>query len=301
LKGRGKLKETIQEINQSQWRNKLFCEGGIYYLPRFWENNDQKLGIEIVVIGDTHGDSEATFSIIKQVKFIENQNKGEKNQILIFLGDYIDRGRASLHNLEIVLNLKLNYPQNVILLRGNHEEGGGFIPYELPYDLAEVFGGIGGEISHEKLVELFELLGNLVVTSNGLVMVHGGIPSREIRGLKELINNEELFHQMRWNDPEEEVKEREFGNRGSFDFCLFGKLPFKRFMEVIGGKIMIRSHEYFSEGFKKYFNGELITIFSTGEGSKESGYFNRVKPKFLRIDLKEEITKIKDEWIKEVF
>jgi len=39
----------------------------------------------------------------------------------VFLGDYVDRGKQSEENLQLLLEAKLEHPEDIILLAGNHE------------------------------------------------------------------------------------------------------------------------------------------------------------------------------------
>lgn len=68
-----------------------------------------------IVIGDIHGEEVMLKNLIKQIKFDSNNDK------LIFVGDYIDRGPESCGVVRYLNSLKACFPQNVILLWGNHE------------------------------------------------------------------------------------------------------------------------------------------------------------------------------------
>lgn len=68
----------------------------------------------IFAIGDIHG----CFNAMKEL--IENQVQLSKNDKLIFLGDYIDRGPDSKKVLDYIMDLQ-NNDYDIITLRGNHE------------------------------------------------------------------------------------------------------------------------------------------------------------------------------------
>lgn len=67
-----------------------------------------------LVIGDIHGMYEKLEAMLVHWR--------PQEEMLIFLGDYVDRGPQNLEVLGKLQDLQLNYPDQVILLRGNHEQ-----------------------------------------------------------------------------------------------------------------------------------------------------------------------------------
>ena len=69
----------------------------------------------ILAVGDIHGMYDKLTTLMDQVRFDPTED------LLIFLGDYIDRGPKSLECLDYVMELNKQYPEQVIPLLGNHE------------------------------------------------------------------------------------------------------------------------------------------------------------------------------------
>ena len=69
----------------------------------------------ILAVGDIHGMYEKLVSLMELMQFDPDDD------LLIFLGDYIDRGPQSLECLDYVMDLYKQYPERVIPLLGNHE------------------------------------------------------------------------------------------------------------------------------------------------------------------------------------
>ena len=83
------------------------------------EINKTKTGADeykrILAIGDIHGMYDKLIGLMDQVQFNPIED------LLIFMGDYIDRGPEPLACLDYVMKLNLQYPDRVIPLLGNHE------------------------------------------------------------------------------------------------------------------------------------------------------------------------------------
>ena len=184
------------------------------------------------VIGDTHGDLPSLKSILELCRGVEG---------IIFLGDYGDRGIYGVSTYYEILKL-FNEGENVVLLKGNHESDA-VIPHELPEQLISYFG------SEEPLNRLRKLWDKLPISagSEDYWFVHGGVPtggkeSREDFTEKDVINpSDEDAIEMLWNDPWEKEENGHNYLRGVMYF--FGKRTTRAFLENLGFKVIIRSHQ----------------------------------------------------------
>ena len=68
----------------------------------------------VVVVGDIHGQYYDLVHMINKIGDPTNFN-------YVFLGDYVDRGIYSVETVIILFAIKIAHPNNVFLLRGNHE------------------------------------------------------------------------------------------------------------------------------------------------------------------------------------
>lgn len=68
----------------------------------------------LLAVGDIHGHFEKFHSAYEKARF------NAADDLLVFLGDYIDRGPSVRRTLEFVMELAGE--KNVVLLRGNHEQ-----------------------------------------------------------------------------------------------------------------------------------------------------------------------------------
>jgi protein phosphatase len=228
---------------------------------------------EALVIGDLHGDVKSLIQILQESNILPRMNKSI-DTLLIFLGDYGDRGEHSAEVYYIVCKLKLLHPRQVVLMRGNHECPADLMPspHDMPMQLQSRFG-VKWKEAYAKTQKLFEHLYNALIVEERYLMIHGGLPhqAHTVKDLAyaHLLHPKQSFlEEMLWSDPDEAVEDFLPSPRGAGK--LFGKSVTDKILKRYGVKILIRGHEPCEEGFKINHNGKVLTLFSR----KGAPYFN---------------------------
>lgn len=290
--GAGKLGKT-QRVEDLEG---AFLDGHVQ-----WHQTLPGKTYDVVCLGDLHGCYSCLKAGVMQSQFLDRVEAYRKDPsqpypLLVFLGDYIDRGIFSLNGvLRSVLQLFVAAPEHVVPIRGNHEyyvehEGqiyGGVKPAEAintlkPYLPVDVF---------RRYMALFEALPSVFFLGKTM-FVHGGIPrdralKTKYRSLASL-EDADLRFQMMWSDPSaaDVIPAALQDETARFPF---GRLQFQSFMQRIGANVLVRGHEKIDEGFRSHYEGphKLLTVFSAG-GAKNNDLpanssYRGVAPKGLRL------------------
>lgn len=235
---------------------------------------------EAIVVGDLHGDLKSLTIILKQSQFLSKIDR--KKIYLIFLGDYGDRGKETVEVYWVILKLKLTFPENVVLLRGNHEgpKDLGVHPFDLPYFLMSRYGRKWQDL-FPLFPKLFDSFHHTLIVREKYLMLHGGIPE-EANSIEDIARAHQThpttnyLTQILWNDPGE--------GGGSYPSLrgagiIFGEDISQKVLGKLKVKTLIRSHEP-CEGVLTAHKGRVLTLFSR----KGHPYYNS-KAAYLEIDL----------------
>ncbi|KAI7738964.1 hypothetical protein M8C21_005846 [Ambrosia artemisiifolia] len=201
----------------------------------------------------------------------------------LFLGDYVDRGQHSLETITLLLALKaeIQYPDNVHLIRGNHEAADINALFGFRLECIERMGEDDGIWAWTRFNQLFNHLPLAALIEKKIICMHGGI-GRSIHLVEQIEKIERpitmdagsLFYirnaiyltlgflekpsDPTENDSVEGLRPNArgpglvtFGPDRVTDFCKRNKL-----------QLIIRAHECVMDGFERFAQGQLITLFS---------------------------------------
>jgi len=200
----------------------------------------------IVFVGDTHGDLEASKRVFARFPACEH--------VIVFLGDYVDRGPDSAGNLELLLRKKLAHPDRVLLLMGNHE--GWAVESFSPADFWQRLS------SHEEraIAQALSWLPFAALHPRGVLALHGALPDvgaiEEIEGIGLGTPNWRRITWGDWADTPGYVVDP-----GVFGRPTFGRDAFEEIADRLGLRALVRSHQPSAPVL--LFEERCLTIFTT--------------------------------------
>lgn len=241
-----------------------------------------ELAAPVKIVGDIHGQFHDLLRIFKLCGFPPNSN-------YLFMGDYVDRGKQSLETMVLLLCLKIKYPENFFLLRGNHETAEITKMYGF-YDECKRRTSAGVK-TWKLFVDVFNTLPVAATIADKIFCVHGGL-SPDLHDLNQIRNiqrptdipDEGLLADLLWSDPQDlnELKPQDpkssksssklkskskhkfqdwKPNDRGVSYC-FNSTIVKNFCKKFDFDLVARGHMVVEDGYEFYASRKLVTIFS---------------------------------------
>ncbi|KAL8147956.1 serine/threonine-protein phosphatase BSL3-like [Apium graveolens] len=189
----------------------------------------------------------------------------------LFLGDYVDRGQHSLETIALLLALKVEYPLNVHLIRGNHEAADINALFGFRIECIERMGERDGIWAWHRINRLFNWLPLAALIEKKIICMHGGI-GRSINHIEQIENLQRpitmeagsiVLMDLLWSDPtENDSVEGLRPNARGPGLVTFGPDRVKEFCSNNDLQLIVRAHECVMDGFERFAQGHLITLFS---------------------------------------
>lgn len=219
-----------------------------------------KLSIEppITICGDIHGQYFDLLRIFEVAGYPESTR-------YLFLGDYVDRGKWSLETICLLFALKCLYPNNIFLLRGNHEDEDQNRNYGF-YDECKRKYGVK---LYKSFLDAFNTLPLCAVVGNRIFCSHGGL-SQYLDKLSDIdcierfgpVPDHGLFCDLLWSDPAEEEIEGFKENEERGVSVVFGPDVVKKFVKKNNLDLCVHAHRVVQDGYEFFAKKKFVTVFS---------------------------------------
>ncbi|SCU83954.1 LAFA_0D07008g1_1 [Lachancea sp. 'fantastica'] len=220
-------------------------------------NNATETDVKISVCGDTHGQFYDVLNIFRKFGKVDSKHS------YLFNGDFVDRGSWSCEVAILFYCLKILFPSNMFINRGNHET-----------DNMNKIYGFEDECKYKYSQRIFEMFSRsfealplATVINDKYLVMHGGLSADSSVSLKDYKGidrfsqppREGPFMELLWSDPQagkglgpsERGLGHSFGPDITADFLAKNKLS----------KIF-RSHEVRMGGVLFEHDKKLVTVFS---------------------------------------
>ncbi|XP_047987748.1 uncharacterized protein LOC125227465 [Leguminivora glycinivorella] len=230
----------------------------------------------------------------------------------LFLGDYVDRGPHGSELIAYLLAAKLQRPQSVLLIRGNHETRDIQKMFTFYTECITKYGEVEGGRVWSAINHVFDALPLAAVVDDKVFCCHGGIPPPWVCPLISAIDKvpvplpkpseqSSIAWELLWNDP---VKPHKITATQALELAanegfaanskrgtghVFDQSALDRFLLANQLSHVLRAHEVHQAGFMCQLRGKLISVFSSSRycgGTNDSGValLDDGKMRLLRIN-----------------
>ncbi|XP_055830621.1 serine/threonine-protein phosphatase BSL3-like isoform X1 [Solanum dulcamara] len=229
-----------------------------------------QLRAPIKIFGDLHGQFGDLMRLFDE--YGSPSTAGDISYIdYLFLGDYVDRGQHSLETMTLLLALKVEYPLNLHLIRGNHEAADINALFGFRIECIERMGERDGIWAWHRFNRLFNWLPLAALIEKKIICMHGGI-GRSINHVEQIENIQRpitmdagsiVLMDLLWSDPtENDSVEGLRPNARGPGLVTFGPDRVMEFCNNNDLQLIVRAHECVMDGFERFAQGHLITLFS---------------------------------------
>ena len=224
-----------------------------------------------IIIGDLHGQIHDLQRILFDIKIDPIKNR------YLFLGDLVDRGDWSIEVATIIFLMKILFPKNVFVLRGNHECPLVNNIYGFQQECCRTFsektaqGDVYGMVVWGCFNSSFQYLPLCALLQEKIFCTHGGI-SPHLDKLDDLdfidrnslatIPDDGIVCDLTWADPEENTSDTGYTDNERGCSVVFNSKVAKEFCEKFGLYFICRAHQMVDNGFEFFADKHLITVFS---------------------------------------
>lgn len=226
----------------------------------YTEDNVVELSSPITICGDIHGQLYDLFELFEA----STGSKQLGDDKFLFMGDYVDRGRFSIETFAYLVALKIKHPDRIFMLRGNHECRQVNQMYGFYNECLNAYGHTGIWTIYN---EAFDLLPMAALIEGRVFAVHGGLSPKinVIETISLWDRYEELPSvgpscDLCWSDPDDSAETWKKNPRGAG--WLFGEKQVKQWCHNNGLDFVTRSHQLVMEGFRWFFDEQLVTVWS---------------------------------------
>jgi diadenosine tetraphosphatase ApaH/serine/threonine PP2A family protein phosphatase len=221
------------------------------------EDNVLRVSSPFSLCGDVHGDFENLLEIF-DIFGLPPEGR------YLFLGDYVDRGERSIEAMLLLLCLKLRFPRDMYLIRGNHESTHMTITFGFYNEIMNRYQDFA---IWRAFMEVFKCIPLGAVVDGRLLCVHGGLcPCFTNVQQLEFVNRfvelplNGIILDVLWSDPFDglgfQTSPRQAGYR-------WGRDVSKKFTRENGLEAIVRGHEQKPGGFEITHDDLVVTVFST--------------------------------------